>query len=79
MRITFGALFIAIGISILWLAATGNLDRFASAWDVITGKSEGAGAAPAAGGVQPTSFVPSLVSSPGELTLALPTPTLPVV
>lgn len=41
MRITFGALFIAIGVSLLWLAATGNLDRLGAAWDVVTGKGEG--------------------------------------
>lgn len=52
MRLPGAALLITIGLFILWLAATGNLDRLGKAWDFVRGKSDlpatGSNASPAA-------------------------------
>lgn len=40
MRVTMGAVIIAIGIGLLWLAATGNLDRIGRAWRQLVGPTD---------------------------------------
>ena len=40
MRLPGAALLITIGLFILWLAATGSLDKLGKAWDFIRSKSD---------------------------------------
>lgn len=40
MRLPGAALLITIGLFVLWLAATGNLQKIGAAWDFIRGKTE---------------------------------------
>lgn len=43
MRFTMGAAFVAVGIALLWLAATGNLERLGKAWTALrTGETPAA-------------------------------------
>lgn len=37
MKVSTGLLFILIGVTLLWLAVTGRLDRLAMAWDTLRG------------------------------------------
>lgn len=54
-RLPGGALMIALGLLVLWLAITGKLDRFASAWRYVTGGDPAAGTVPAGAVLPPAS------------------------
>jgi hypothetical protein len=40
MRLPGGALLIAVGLLLLWLATTGRLDRLAAIWPFLTGATD---------------------------------------
>jgi hypothetical protein len=40
MRLPGAALLITIGLLVLWLAASGNLDRLGKAWDYVRGNTQ---------------------------------------
>jgi hypothetical protein len=44
MRLPGAALLLAIGLTILWLAATGSLDKLANVWLYLSGKVDITGA-----------------------------------
>jgi cell division septation protein DedD len=73
MRSTGALLFVAIGVVLLWMAATGKLSNLTNAWAAIRGQPTSSGttsATPAA----PTSGVSSALGSfnPGDLLSWLP-------
>lgn len=44
MRLPGAALLLAIGLTVLWLAATGSLDKLANVWLYLSGKVDITGA-----------------------------------
>lgn len=76
MKIGAGAILIAVGLVVLWLAVTGRLSNLTAAWGVLTGDTAPSGNAVPASGPATSSRAAQIAAA---LQLPFPLPSSPAI